>query len=335
MSELEKLDQRIIELHKKSDDMQTIVRAKESKLQELRDKLRDLEQEAELVHSAADKSAQARDMRHLENQLDKAEIKWHEAQTMRKTYEEIATRLQEERQSFDAQLAHFERTLRAKRADGAELELMSRDAHHAKELARTELARIEASITEDRKKREKDLIARRELVRQKLESSEKLERELLQTSAADAARGDGADSEKAIAAREAADSLAERLAEYEALIRHIKEATGADDLSQVVEKFKEQRETKERLSSLSKEHESKLTTLRRRRTDLLKELDDALLSGENTGAAAKHAMGELEKQLTEELSRYRETCDRHDRMLRMLSNVKSGVVHLWDKVKAR
>lgn len=45
-------------------------------------------------------------------------------------------RLQEERLTFDNQLESFERTLKAKKQDALELELMSRDANHAKEVAK-------------------------------------------------------------------------------------------------------------------------------------------------------------------------------------------------------
>ncbi|ORZ30308.1 hypothetical protein BCR44DRAFT_51758 [Catenaria anguillulae PL171] len=332
MTELEKLDQRVNELHKKADEMMAIARAKEVALQALRDKLRDLQAESALVREVAEKSEQAAMMRRLENQLDKAEIKWHEAQAIRKVYEEILALLHEERQSFDAQLAHFERTLRAKRADAAELELMSRDAHHARDLARGELARIEAQIAEDRKRRDKDLVARRELVRHKLEASEKLEQALLASTLANDSTARSGESEVNASVAEA-DALAERVAEYEELIKHIKEATGVDDLRQVVAKFEEQRDTRERLSELARTNETKLNAAKASRTDALTSLDEALVLGEHKGAAAKAAARELESQLQLEQNKLRDVAERHERMVKMLASVKSGIVHLWDKVK--
>ena len=112
----------------------------------------------------------------LENRLDKAVIKYNEAQSIRKTYELIVKRLQEERLTFDNQLANFEKTCRAKKQDAAELEMMSRDANHAKEVAKVELARFEQQINEERKQREKDLQMRKEMVKHKLEVSDKSDR---------------------------------------------------------------------------------------------------------------------------------------------------------------
>lgn len=65
-------------------------------------------------------------------------IKYNEAQSIRKTYEQIVKRLREERVGFDNQLAALERTLNAKRHDYEELLLLSGDANHAKEMAVSE-----------------------------------------------------------------------------------------------------------------------------------------------------------------------------------------------------
>ena len=115
----------------------------------------------------------------LENRLDKAMIKYNEAQSIRKTYELIVKRLQEERLNFDNQLANFEKTIRAKKQDASELEMMSRDANHAKEVAKTELARFEQQISEERKQREKDLTARKELVKSKLEENDSVNQKVV------------------------------------------------------------------------------------------------------------------------------------------------------------
>ena len=92
------------------------LRAKTTTLQgdlsKLRDHFRDLELEAKKLTS--DDSPQTRKIRQLENRLDKAMIKYNEAQSIKKTYEQIVRRLGEERVGFDNQLASLERTLAAK-----------------------------------------------------------------------------------------------------------------------------------------------------------------------------------------------------------------------------
>lgn len=114
----------------------------------------------------------------LENRLDKAVIKYNEAQSIKKTYELIVKRLQEERLTFDNQLANFEKTVQTKKRECAELEMMSRDANHAKDVAKAELARFEQQINEERKEREKDLHFRKELLKSRLEVSDKSDRKV-------------------------------------------------------------------------------------------------------------------------------------------------------------
>ena len=87
-----------------------------------------------------------RHIRMLENRHDKSLVKYNEAQSIRKTYEQIVKRLKEERMGFDNQLAAIERTLKAKEHDLEELILMSHDANHAKEVAKAELAKIDMQL---------------------------------------------------------------------------------------------------------------------------------------------------------------------------------------------
>ena len=91
-------------------------------------------------------------------------MKCNEAGAFRKTYDHIIGRLKDEKRHFDVQLAQAMETLRAKEADLAELIQMSNDAHRAKEAAKAELAKLELTIAEERKIRQKELAERRKLV---------------------------------------------------------------------------------------------------------------------------------------------------------------------------
>lgn len=87
-----------------------------------------------------------RTIRILENRLDKVMIKYNEAQSIRKTYEQIVKRLKEERVGYDNQLAAIERSLKGKERDFEELLLLQHDATHAKELAQAELRKYEQKV---------------------------------------------------------------------------------------------------------------------------------------------------------------------------------------------
>ena len=123
------------------------------------DGMRDLERDA--VRPTDEDTPMTRHIRMLENRLDKALIKYNEAQSIRKTYEQIVKRLREERIGFDNQLGAIERTLKAKEHDLEELVLMSHDANHAKEMSKAELIRVEMELAAERIQREKELAERR------------------------------------------------------------------------------------------------------------------------------------------------------------------------------
>merc|ERR1719499_758866 len=120
-------------------------------------------------------SPEMRQIRVLENRLDKAMIKYNEAQSIRKTYEAIVKRLKEERIGFDNQLAAIERTLKAKERDYEELLLLSHDAYHAKEMAQAELHRFEQGVMEERNQRDKEVQDKKILVEQRVTMNKRLE----------------------------------------------------------------------------------------------------------------------------------------------------------------
>ena len=80
---------------------------------------------------------------------------------------------------FDNQLAAIERTLAAKQRDYDELLLLSGDANHARESSLGELDRVRAGYDEERRRREKELRERNQVVqirRQMLERMKQREK---------------------------------------------------------------------------------------------------------------------------------------------------------------
>jgi coiled-coil domain-containing protein 151 len=84
------------------DDCRTKTAAMSRQLQALTDSAKDLQLEA--AQPGHEDTPLTRHIRLLENRLDKAMIKFNEAQSIRKTYEQIVRRLKEERVGFDNQL---------------------------------------------------------------------------------------------------------------------------------------------------------------------------------------------------------------------------------------
>jgi chromosome segregation ATPase len=166
------LEREIEKLRKINDDMRNKSNRLRKELDAMRDSVKDLELDSQRPHM--EDNEYTRRIRALENKLDKAMIKYNEAQSIRKTYEQIVRRLTEERVGFDNQLAAIERTLGAKQKDFEELLLLSGDANHARETALGELERVRAGYEEERKKREKELRERHQMVQLRRQMLERM-----------------------------------------------------------------------------------------------------------------------------------------------------------------
>ncbi|KAJ8324377.1 hypothetical protein QVD99_002411 [Batrachochytrium dendrobatidis] len=329
MTELEKFDHKICEIQKKYDELQSEARSKEDKLRGLVDQLSDLKREAEMVKSNAKDSPQAKEIRMLENRLDKAMIKYNEAQSIRKTYEQIVKSLQDERLSFDNQLANFEKTLKFKKQEASELEMMSRDANHAKEVAKAELARFEQQVNEERKQREKDLQMRKEQVKHKLEVNDKLDRKVTKMD------DQNADVNGNLEDKELYDEADEKKrAEYEETMRLIKEATGVSDINEVIAKFQSQGDTHLHLAQLQNANAVKLSELKKKKAQIMAEFEELKYTGESKHSHSTRLVEEFQKHLSDSLGRTEEAKIKYERAAEILTNAKSGVQHLADKLES-
>ncbi|TPX32612.1 hypothetical protein SmJEL517_g04325 [Synchytrium microbalum] len=326
---LEKFEHKICEVQKKYDDMQAEARNKEERLREMGDQLDLFRREAEMVKSNVQDSPAAKEIRTLENRLDKATIKYNEAQSIRKTYEQITRKLQDERLTFDKQIEGFERTLRAKRHDASDLEAMSRDANHAKEVAKAELARFEAQINEERKQREKDLTFRKEMVKHQMELADKLNITSMQME--DPTAESALPSSESKPTRD--DTLEQAALEFEHTLRVIQEATGASDISEVSARFQAQQETKSHLISLQRKAESRVDSLKQEHKEAIKELGELKYSGESRTAQSAAVVADFEGHLSVAEVKCGETRGRYERLSRLLNDARSGTQHLCDKLE--
>lgn len=142
----------IVHLRKSYDELKGVSTSSSSKLEILKDEVRACELESR--RPTDEDTPLTRSIRVLENRLDKAMIKYNEATSIRKTYQQIVHRLKEERVGFDNQLSALERTLAAKQRDYEELLLLSGDANHAREIAQIELDRVRSGYEEEVRKLE-------------------------------------------------------------------------------------------------------------------------------------------------------------------------------------
>ena len=310
-----------------------------------------------------------RQIRSLESKLDKAMIKYNEAQSIRSTYEHILKRLKEERIGFDNQLTALERTVQAKQRDYEELLLLSGDASHARDIAQQQLHTHRCQYEEKRLAREGELREKHQMIkvrkqmieRQRKKDEEKQKKQNEQSkqvvAAAQALNGaggiGGAGLGRSSSFRNRRASLmrrgsvmggqethVDRLQEeqeekidvYDQAFRRIRDATGVGDVNEVIEKIVGQEGTTDNLVALSKTNQERIEQLVQRRDELKTSVEDLQYSGSNSPHRRK-AIDDKEKRLNESISNLTRYRDKHDRYVSSLFSVKAGIKHLQDKLE--
>lgn len=329
---LEKEIERLRRLH---DETKVKANRERSDLEQLRDQVRDLELDCMRPHM--EDNSHTRNIRSLENKLDKAMIKYNEAQSIRKTYEQIVRRLNEERVGFDNQLKAIERTLSAKSRDHDELLLLAGDAHHAKEVSLNELDRVRAGYEEERKKRERELRERHQVVQLRRQMLERIKmREKMRETLESKADGDDTGALSAATQKMIANERIEarnKIDIFENAFRKIKEATGVSDVNEVISKIMSQEGTTESLIQLTRENQLKLETLADERRRIKNKVEELKFSGVSGGARRK-LIDDQEDQLSGSISRLERSRLKYDRLSKLIIAMKAGIGHLQDKLES-
>ena len=112
----------------------------------------------------------------MENSLDKMTLKCNEAKKIKTIYEGLLEQLKEERRTWPNQLNNLERAICAQREELGELNAMNHDAQIAREAAKAELTKLEQSVYERKKERERELSQYKKQAEEKKDHAEKVEK---------------------------------------------------------------------------------------------------------------------------------------------------------------
>lgn len=341
--EFKNLEKEVYGMRKQYNHRKAEFESKQRDLRALEDAWDDLKKEA--VKPNSEENPMTRGIRTLENRLDKAIIKYNEAQSIRKTYEQIVKRLKDERITFDNQLAAIEKTLKAKEHDYEELLLMAHDANHAKEAARAELARFQQAVAEERRQREKELNERRAQARARqemmtrAENREKMRQEIVLEAQGDLSVTDEQNLKKAVVTNQMYSQLnankkedeQEKITTYEEAFRKIRDATGVSDVSEVISKFLTQEETQKRLMEMTKESQLRIDSLQEEKALAKHRVEEIKFSG-NVASGTRRLVDDFETLLSEANSKCERNKAKYERIAKVLVNVKAGVQHLFERL---
>lgn len=323
-------------LRRKLDMVRSAGNQRRLELENLQSKLREMEKDQKGT-VANDDTPLMRMIRVMENRLDKAMIKYNEAQSIRKTYEQIVKRLKDERVGYDNQLAAIERSLKGKENDYQELLLLRHDAQHAKEMSEAELSRLTAQITVERRMRAKEVQDKSAAVQTRIEQTNKMELAEKKRSGLQEYQANQMISKlSASIANEAlsqhkTEEERQKILDYEEGFRRIKEATGVSDVNDVIQKFITQEDTYKNLEELRKENQSKLETLNQRKLTLKSEIEKARFMAGDT--MSRKQMDEVENNVTIAQAKSEKSKQKFERINKVLIEIKSGVEHLSEQLE--
>lgn len=343
-AELEKLETKVHQLRLTYDDLKYKVKTCLKQIKTKQDALRDIRRESKPI--LTEDSPLTRQIRILENRLDKAMIKYNEAQSIKKTYTAILKRLKNERIGFDNQLQAIERTLKAKEHDFQELRNMYHEANYLKELAKSELLEANQEFEEMKKQKEKELQEKKNYVQARIEMTSKItKREQQRRKMELAAQGlldvdgeqklktasfaqifQGATNDSKIAQEH------EKLLKLEATWRKIKEVTGVNDANEVIQKYLSSADTHRNLQHMTKEAQDKIDQLNEKKASLKAKLEDIKYS-QSSGLGSRRIVDEFVQQLNEAKTKSERNRQQYERVAKILINVKAGIEHLSDKLR--
>ena len=259
----------------KLDDARNKKKKSQESFEQLNKKLEELKSEAKFIND--DNNPYVKRIKLLENKLDKAMIKYNEAMSIRRTYEQILTRLKEERAGYDNQIAAIQKSLKAKGHDLNEFKLLLQDSKMAKVYSKllVDNTNLSKKAFEDhftqliQAHRNENL---KELQKEKSEERKKknIQNEVQATISDDKPR-DGKDF----------SGIEAKVKELEEKDKIVRETTGADDINEICQKFSNLTETKENLKNEQKELEKMLKSLKEKKEEMIKELKELKFTSQN------------------------------------------------------
>ncbi|AAZ11305.1 uncharacterized protein TEOVI_000309600 [Trypanosoma equiperdum] len=246
-----------------------------------------------------DNSAMGQKIRGLENRLDKCLIKHNEVNAIRRTYEALLERLQQEQAGFDTQLAAMEKTLQNKEKDLCDLNTVAAEASNGRDAAKAEVLRLKAQLTRERRAQNKDLEERRAFVMTKQKQldrkaqrlKDKIERDEERRAGQHMAGGNQQKKVSRVTTQkpERREDVEQQQQLREAYNK-LKEVTMSNTVDEVISKLQERQDANAQLMQTAEEAEEADAMLKEERSQLMEEWEKlqqqnvvhrSVLKGEN------------------------------------------------------
>ena len=288
------------------------------------EKYNQLKNEAKLISD--DNNPYVKRIKLLENKLDKAMIKYNEAMSIKRTYEQILMRLKEERAGYDNQIAAIQKSLKAKGHDLSEFKLLLQDSKQARNYSELLVKNTQLSKEAFEEHFEQLILAHKrenlkEIQKEKMEEKKKRlkQNEIIPTLSEEKIYNNrGNELEKKVKDLEEADKL-------------IRETTGADDINEICQKYSNLLETKENLKNEKKDLEKMFLNLKNEHERLSKELKELKYSSQNE--VTRKEIEDHEKTAEKTLANCELSRQKLKKSEKLMIDLRTGISTLIDILK--
>jgi coiled-coil domain-containing protein 151 len=285
-----------------------------------------------------DEVPEARLCRMIENKLNKVSLQHSEALSVRRTYEQILSRLKEERSSFDSTQKTLDHSVNSLLEDVHQMKLVEATSRNERDAVRRELWEMREEHTNEEHRHA--LIIRethRRVVQTRLAARASHQRTVDQALKDPALLAMQDVASRSRATRDAHDKLDRPMQQTleELTVRAykvIQEALGAHSAEEIIEKTKTARSTKRALLAQRSEAERRIQELVDAIASKQKELDMVKYTVPSTSTSAKKTVEASHAQVTTFKSQATTTRRGLEKTSRLLLDVRSGAEHILDQI---
>nr|XP_034300244.1 coiled-coil domain-containing protein 151 [Crassostrea gigas] len=269
-----------------------------------------------------------REIRRLQNEMDKARIKYEAARNITKRYQEIMRYMEEECRLYPARLDTMESAVVQARQEISVLRRMNKKAVNSKEEAKKELHFMERDMYQAKRARDaqlnetkKEVERRKEPVVERVEKRAKVNIIMENTDA------------------KAAKLQTEKFERQEQLLtltegfEKIKSAINVSDMEDIVFRVTNQESTHERLLQQKKEKEQAKLRLQEEREKLVKIFEEMKFTSQRQLAKGRKMVDDMHEFVAKDERKCAEAVKDMQENEKLLIDLQFGIATLYDKLK--
>ncbi|XP_062582302.1 outer dynein arm-docking complex subunit 3-like [Saccostrea cucullata] len=318
------MDQKVCEANKRLNNLRYQRTDREERVQEMEARLKRMKRTDAQDYDFERK----REIRRLQNEMDKARIKLEAARNITRRYQEIMRYMEEECRLYPARLDNLETSVVQSRQELTVLRQMNEKAVNSKEEARTELHSMERDMYQAKRARDaqlnetkKEVERRREPVVERAEKRAKVNIIM-----------DNTDSKAAKLQMEKFERQ-EHLLTLSEGFEKIKSAINVSDIEDIVFRVTNQESTHERLVKQEKEKKQAKVKLLEERDKLTRVFEEMKFTSQRQLAKGRKMVDEMQEFVAKEEKNCAEAVQGMEANEKLLIDLQFGIATLYDKLK--